>query len=222
MRSWVSTTKTTNDDKVCNVVIGQLCSNISARRLHESWFDGGKSHHCERAERPRGCHAYARLQRQTDFEFRCDATSHSAASQPRRHAPARHIHASIWPSTCVDCEIITNASRGIWSLTTPTRRNKQSMAADADSVLYSIAAFICALFVLEFGADKFIDHTAILAKRTGIPEGDRSAHCWCGMGGAGRGRVLNSSRSQVTGSGKCRRLCDLQHTWCFLSWLALL
>ncbi|KAM0705632.1 hypothetical protein Q7P35_006992 [Cladosporium inversicolor] len=43
--------------------------------------------------------------------------------------------------------------------------------ADLDSILYSIAAFICALFVLEFGADKFIDHTAILAKRTGIPEG---------------------------------------------------
>jgi Ca2+/Na+ antiporter len=43
--------------------------------------------------------------------------------------------------------------------------------ADMDSVLYSIAAFICALFVLEFGADKFIDHTAVLAKRTGISEG---------------------------------------------------
>jgi Ca2+/Na+ antiporter len=42
--------------------------------------------------------------------------------------------------------------------------------ADIDSVLYSFAAFICALFVLEFGADKFIDHTATLAKRTGIPE----------------------------------------------------
>lgn len=43
--------------------------------------------------------------------------------------------------------------------------------ADLDSIFYSIAAFICALFVLELGADKFIDHTAILAKRTGIPEG---------------------------------------------------
>lgn len=43
--------------------------------------------------------------------------------------------------------------------------------ADLDSILYSTAVFICALFVLEFGADKFIDHTAILAKRTGIPEG---------------------------------------------------
>jgi Ca2+/Na+ antiporter len=43
--------------------------------------------------------------------------------------------------------------------------------ADPDSILYSITAFTCALFVLEFGADKFIDHTAILAKQTGIPEG---------------------------------------------------
>jgi Ca2+/Na+ antiporter len=36
---------------------------------------------------------------------------------------------------------------------------------------YSIASFVCALFVLEFGADKFIDHTAIVAERTGIPQG---------------------------------------------------
>ncbi|KAK5114089.1 hypothetical protein LTR62_002658 [Meristemomyces frigidus] len=42
--------------------------------------------------------------------------------------------------------------------------------ANIDEILYSIAAFICALFVLEWGADKFIDHTAILAKRTGLPE----------------------------------------------------
>ncbi|KAK4580143.1 hypothetical protein LTR86_000346 [Recurvomyces mirabilis] len=41
---------------------------------------------------------------------------------------------------------------------------------DTDTILYSIAAFICALFVLEYGADKFIDHTAIIAKRTGIPQ----------------------------------------------------
>lgn len=43
--------------------------------------------------------------------------------------------------------------------------------AGMDSIIYSIAAFICTLFVLESGADKFINHTAILAKRTGIPEG---------------------------------------------------
>ncbi|KAG2171094.1 hypothetical protein VTO58DRAFT_111650 [Aureobasidium pullulans] len=42
--------------------------------------------------------------------------------------------------------------------------------ADAGMILYNVASFICALFVLEFGADKFVDHTAFVADRTGIPE----------------------------------------------------
>ena len=42
--------------------------------------------------------------------------------------------------------------------------------ADGDIIAYSIASFICALFVLEFGADKFIDHTAVVARRTGISQ----------------------------------------------------
>ncbi|KAH0285502.1 hypothetical protein M436DRAFT_56026 [Aureobasidium namibiae CBS 147.97] len=42
--------------------------------------------------------------------------------------------------------------------------------ANAALIAYSVASFICGLFVLEFGADKFIDHTAIVAERTGIPE----------------------------------------------------
>ncbi|KAF1976741.1 hypothetical protein BU23DRAFT_527798 [Bimuria novae-zelandiae CBS 107.79] len=42
--------------------------------------------------------------------------------------------------------------------------------ANADVVAYNIAAFVAALFVLEFGADKFIDHTAVVAHRTGIPQ----------------------------------------------------
>jgi Ca2+/Na+ antiporter len=41
---------------------------------------------------------------------------------------------------------------------------------NAASIAYNVASFVCALFVLEFGADKFIDHTAIVADRTGIPE----------------------------------------------------
>ena len=40
-----------------------------------------------------------------------------------------------------------------------------------EAVAYHICAFICSLFVLEAGADRFIDHTAIVAKRTGIPPG---------------------------------------------------
>ena len=42
--------------------------------------------------------------------------------------------------------------------------------ADVDLIAFNVAAFICALFVLEFGADKFVDHTAIVARRTGISQ----------------------------------------------------
>ncbi|CAD0085051.1 unnamed protein product [Aureobasidium mustum] len=42
--------------------------------------------------------------------------------------------------------------------------------ANVQVLVYNVASFVCALFVLEFGADKFIDHTAIVAERTGIPE----------------------------------------------------
>lgn len=37
-----------------------------------------------------------------------------------------------------------------------------------DTIFSALASFICALFLLEYGADKFIDHTAIVARRTGI------------------------------------------------------
>jgi Ca2+/Na+ antiporter len=40
---------------------------------------------------------------------------------------------------------------------------------DYDNVFFNIAAFIAGLFVLEFGADKFIDHTAKIAARLRIP-----------------------------------------------------
>lgn len=42
--------------------------------------------------------------------------------------------------------------------------------ANGDLIAFNVASFICALFVLEFGADKFIDHTAIVARRTGISQ----------------------------------------------------
>ena len=42
--------------------------------------------------------------------------------------------------------------------------------AQADVVAYNIAAFLATLFLLEFGADKFIDHTAIVAHRLGSSE----------------------------------------------------
>ncbi|WPH03638.1 Hypothetical protein R9X50_00652100 [Acrodontium crateriforme] len=42
--------------------------------------------------------------------------------------------------------------------------------ANADIVAFNIAAFIAALFLLEAGADKFIDHTAIVARRIGVSQ----------------------------------------------------
>lgn len=42
--------------------------------------------------------------------------------------------------------------------------------ANLDAIIYNIAVFISALFLLENGADKFIDHTAVVARRTGVPE----------------------------------------------------
>ncbi|KAK5114378.1 hypothetical protein LTR85_010200 [Meristemomyces frigidus] len=42
--------------------------------------------------------------------------------------------------------------------------------ADGEIVAYSIASFLCALSVLEFGADEFIDHTFAVARLTGVPQ----------------------------------------------------
>ena len=39
---------------------------------------------------------------------------------------------------------------------------------DLDNVFFNIASFIGGLFVLEFGADTFIDHTAKVASRLGV------------------------------------------------------
>ncbi|KAK9236732.1 hypothetical protein V1525DRAFT_406073 [Lipomyces kononenkoae] len=41
---------------------------------------------------------------------------------------------------------------------------------DWDSIVFNSCAFICALFVLEFGADKFVDHTAVVSRRLGVSE----------------------------------------------------
>ncbi|KAH8654172.1 hypothetical protein BGZ61DRAFT_500663 [Ilyonectria robusta] len=43
-------------------------------------------------------------------------------------------------------------------------------STDADVIIFNIATALAALFLLEFGADKFIDHTAVVARRTGLPE----------------------------------------------------
>ncbi|CAG7563208.1 unnamed protein product [Fusarium equiseti] len=42
--------------------------------------------------------------------------------------------------------------------------------ANGGIIAYNVAVFISNLFLLEFGADKFVDHTVIVARRTGIPD----------------------------------------------------
>lgn len=37
-----------------------------------------------------------------------------------------------------------------------------------DNVCFNLAAFVGGLFVLEFGADTFVDHTAKVASRLGV------------------------------------------------------
>ena len=41
---------------------------------------------------------------------------------------------------------------------------------NGDIIVFNVVFFICALFVLKFGADKFIDHIVIVARRTGISQ----------------------------------------------------
>lgn len=41
---------------------------------------------------------------------------------------------------------------------------------DLDLLVFNIGTFICAVFVLDYGADRFIDHTAIVARRLGLDE----------------------------------------------------
>lgn len=39
-----------------------------------------------------------------------------------------------------------------------------------DILIFNIAVFITAIFLLDYGADKFIDHTAIVASRIGVSQ----------------------------------------------------
>jgi Ca2+/Na+ antiporter len=39
-----------------------------------------------------------------------------------------------------------------------------------DTISFNIASLIAGLFLLEYGADKFVDHTAIIAGRLGVSQ----------------------------------------------------
>ena len=41
---------------------------------------------------------------------------------------------------------------------------------DWDSICFNASAFAAGLFLLEFGADRFIDHTAIVARRLRVSQ----------------------------------------------------
>ncbi|OAQ95880.1 hypothetical protein LLEC1_02889 [Akanthomyces lecanii] len=42
------------------------------------------------------------------------------------------------------------------------------MIADADDIIFNVCAFLSTLFVLEYGAETFVKHTAVVAMRIGI------------------------------------------------------
>ncbi len=42
--------------------------------------------------------------------------------------------------------------------------------AGYDTILFNISTFIAGLFLLEYGADAFVDHTAVLSARLGMPQ----------------------------------------------------
>lgn len=82
---------------------------------------------------------------------------------PNKDAVKRHFHfcADISFFSCPRrCKAFPQSQPPVRSLT----------MADSELIAYSIASFVCALFVLEFGADKFIDHTVVVARLTGIPQ----------------------------------------------------
>ena len=42
--------------------------------------------------------------------------------------------------------------------------------ANGHVIAYNVAAFVSSLFLFEFGADKLVEHTAIVSRRAGIPD----------------------------------------------------
>jgi Ca2+/Na+ antiporter len=48
--------------------------------------------------------------------------------------------------------------------------HKRIGMAQSDGLAFNIGAFASTLFLLEFGADKFITHTAAVASRIGVSE----------------------------------------------------
>jgi hypothetical protein len=109
--------------------------------------------------------------------------------------------------------------------------------ANSDAIAYNVAIFISTLFLLEFGADKFVDHTAIVARRTGIPDTVialltagaeweevplgpicSSLSSEINVIIARCRRCLTSAGSTFTGSGKYHRVSNLEYPWRLFTW----
>ena len=41
-------------------------------------------------------------------------------------------------------------------------------ALNYDTLIFNACAFITGVFLLDYGADKFVDHTAVIARKLGI------------------------------------------------------
>jgi hypothetical protein len=118
---------------------------------------------------------------------------------------------------------------------------------DWDSILFNISAFIAGLFLLNYGADVFIDHTAIVATRLGISEtlvalltagaeweeviipfNPLPSSFLVQEEANGCGAIVSSSHclppsTQILPrSRECCRVLNLQHPWCLFSRLAVL
>lgn len=107
--------------------------------------------------------------------------------------------------------------------------------ANADTVAFNFAAFVATLFLLEFGADKFIDHTAIVSQRVGVSQAIiallTAGAEWEEASGAAT-HIRNEcmpltfaarhchrvtfSRPVLARGGKCCRSSDLEHLGCLL------
>lgn len=113
---------------------------------------------------------------------------------------------------------------------------------DGNVVAYNVAVFVSTLFLLEFGADKFVDHTAVVARRTGVSDTvialltagaeweevskpgplvflslEIANHDLSNITASCRCRV-SCAGTAVTGSGQHHRVCYLQHPGRLFAW----
>ena len=111
---------------------------------------------------------------------------------------------------------------------------------DWDSLFFSTAALIAGVFVLDYGADKFIDHTVIVGQRLGISptlialltagaEYEEvyyfELHPLAGANKVSLARCCyrcNPARPHSFSPGQCYGICNFQHPRCLFAGACLL